>query len=93
MAGLALRLGVDELFSEAFVVGLLGRLLDFNLFPVVADFVDDPLDRLAQLKLVESLYALGLDGDTAPLSVTAPSGCFFKGAAAVTEFARPKVCR
>jgi len=60
-----LALCVQELVAEFVVVGLCGRLLNDNLFPVVADFVDDPFDILAELELVERANALGGYGDTA----------------------------
>lgn len=63
LAVLALR--VEQLLAENIKVGFLGRLLDDNLFPVVADLVDDPLDVLAELELVERADALGCYGDTA----------------------------
>jgi hypothetical protein len=59
-----LALGVEQLLAEDVEVGLLGCLLDNDLFPVVADLVDDPLDVLAKLELVEGADALGCDGDT-----------------------------
>jgi hypothetical protein len=66
LAVLALR--VEQLLAEHVEVGLLGRLLDDNLLPVVADLVDDPLDVLAELELVEGADALGSDGDTVCVS-------------------------
>lgn len=84
LAVLALR--VEQLLAEGVKVGFLGRLLDDNLFPVVADLVDDPLDVLAELELVERADALGRDGDTAGVStcVAASAGvcagrCMWRG--------------
>ena len=71
LAAAVLALGVEQLLTEDVKVGLLGSLLDDNLFPVVADLVDDPLDILAELELVEGADALGGDGDTAWLLVCA----------------------
>jgi hypothetical protein len=50
---------VEKLLTEGIEVGFLGGLFDDNLFPVVADLVDDPLDILAELQLVECADALG----------------------------------
>jgi hypothetical protein len=57
-------LGVEELLAENVKVSLLGSLLNDNLFPVVADLVDDPFDILSELQLVECADALGRYGDT-----------------------------
>jgi hypothetical protein len=65
LATAVLALGVEQLLAEDVKVGLLGSLLDDNLFPVVADLVDNPFDVLAELELVEGADALGRDGDTA----------------------------
>jgi len=72
-----LALGVEQLLAEDVKVGLLGSLLDDNLFPVVADLVDNPFDVLAKLELVEGADALGRDGDTASwlVRVGAIEGC------------------
>jgi hypothetical protein len=59
-----LALCAQQLLAEHVKVGFLGRLLDDNLLPVVADLVDDPFDVLAELQLVEGADALGRDGDT-----------------------------
>lgn len=59
LAAAVLALGVEQLLAEHVKVCLLGRLLDNNLFPVVADLVDYPLDVLAELELVEGADALG----------------------------------
>lgn len=56
-----LALCVQKLLAEGIEVGLLGSLLNDNLFPVVADLVDNPLDVLAELELVEGADALGCD--------------------------------
>jgi hypothetical protein len=56
LAVLALR--VEELLAEGIEVCFLGRLLNDNLFPVVADLVDNPFDVLAELELVEGADAL-----------------------------------
>jgi hypothetical protein len=66
-----LALGVEQLLAEGVKVCFLGRLLNDNLFPVVADLVDDPLDILAELQLVECADALGRYGDTAVILVGA----------------------
>jgi hypothetical protein len=50
---------VEKLLTEGIEVGFLGGLFNDNLFPVVADLVDDPLDILAELQLVECADALG----------------------------------
>lgn len=47
LALLVLALGVDELLAEGGPVVLLGCLLNYNLFPVVANLVDDVLGVLA----------------------------------------------
>lgn len=71
-----LAFGVEQLLAEDVKVGLLGSLLDDNLFPVVADLVDNPFDVLAKLELVEGADALGRDGDTASWLVRAEAmGC------------------
>ena len=59
-----LALSVEQLLAEGVKVCFLRGLLNDNLFPVVADFVDDPLDILAELQLVECADALGRYGDT-----------------------------
>jgi len=59
-----LALGVEELLAEDRPVSLLGCLLNNNLFPVVANLVDNPLGVLAELELVEGADALGCDGNT-----------------------------
>jgi hypothetical protein len=59
-----LALCVQELLTESVEVGFLRGLLDDNLFPVIADLVDDPFNVLAELELVEGADALGSDGDT-----------------------------
>lgn len=64
LAPLVLALGVDELLAEGRPVVYVGRLLDDDLFPVVADLVDDVLGVLAQLELVEGADALRRDGNT-----------------------------
>lgn len=64
LAAAVLALRVEQLLAEDVEVGLLGSLLNDNLFPVVADLVDDPFDILAKLQLVESLDALRRNGDT-----------------------------
>jgi len=64
LATAVLALGVEELLAEDVKVCLLGRLFDDNLFPVITDLVDYPLDVFAELKLVEGADALGRDGDT-----------------------------
>jgi hypothetical protein len=58
-------LGIEQLLAEDVEVGFLGCFLDNNLFPVVADLVDNPLDVLAKLQLVEGVDALGRYGDPA----------------------------
>lgn len=47
LAPLILGLGVEQLLAEDAVVRVLGRLFDNDLFPVVADLVDDPFGVLA----------------------------------------------
>ena len=64
-AGLIFALGVEQLFAEFAVVGVGGSLLDDDFFPVVADFVDDPLRALAEFEVVEGLDAFGVYGDSA----------------------------
>jgi hypothetical protein len=59
-----LALGVEQLLAEHVEVGLVGCLLHHNLFPVVADLVDYPLDVFAELQLVELADAVGIYGDT-----------------------------
>jgi len=61
---------VQELLAEDLEVGLLGALLNDNLFPVVADLVDDPLDVLSELELVEGADALRADGNTGVVLVS-----------------------
>ena len=61
--------GVEQLLAEDVKVGLLGSLLDDNLFPVVADLVDNPFDVLAKLELVEGADALRRNRHTAVLLV------------------------
>jgi len=52
-----------QLLTESAVVGI-GRLFfNDNLFPVVADLVDDPFQMFSKLKLVEDGDALGSDGN------------------------------
>lgn len=58
LAFLILGLGVQQLLAEDAVVRVLGRLFDDNLFPVVADLVDDPFGVFAQFELVEGRDAL-----------------------------------
>jgi hypothetical protein len=55
---------VEELLAEGVEVCFLGRLLNDNLFPVVADLVDNPFDVLAELELVEGADALRRDRHT-----------------------------
>ena len=74
LATAVLALGVEELLAEDVKVCLLGRLFDDNLFPVITDLVDYPLDVFAELKLVEGADALGRDGDTADLVSTCGTG-------------------
>jgi len=64
LAASVLALCVQELVTESVVVGVCGGLLNDNLFPVIADLVDDPFDILAELELVERADALGGYGDT-----------------------------
>jgi hypothetical protein len=64
LAPAVLALCVQELLTEGVEVGFLRGLLDDNLFPVIADLVDDPLDILAELELVEGADALRCYGDT-----------------------------
>lgn len=71
LAAAVLALGAEQLLAEHVKVGLLGSLFDDNLFPVVADLVDYPLDVLAKLELVEGADALGRDRDTVDLLVWA----------------------
>jgi hypothetical protein len=73
-----LALCVEQLLAEHVEVGLLGRLLDDNLLPVVADLVDDPLDVLAELELVERADALGRDGDTVCVSACMEADAFWE---------------
>jgi hypothetical protein len=73
LAAAVLALGVEQLLTEHVKVGLLGSLLDDNLFPVVADLVDNPFDVLAELELIEGADALGGNGDTVWLLVCAAS--------------------
>lgn len=80
-----LALCVQELVAECVVVGVFGRLLNDNLFPVVADLVDDPFDVLAELELVERADALGGYGDTAMRWLAAKS---FSGGAVRAECER-----
>lgn len=61
-AGLVLALGRQQLLAEFAVVRVRGRLFHHDLFPVVADFVDDPFRAFAQLQLVEGLDAFGRNG-------------------------------
>lgn len=68
LAAAVLALRVEQLLAEGVEVCFLGGLLDDNLFPVVADLVDYPLDVFAELQLVEGLDALGRDGDTGCVS-------------------------
>jgi hypothetical protein len=55
---------VQELLAEDLEVGLLRALLNDNLFPVIADLINDPFDVFAELELVEGADALGVYGDT-----------------------------
>jgi hypothetical protein len=55
---------VEKLLAEGIEVGFLGGLLNDNLFPVVADLVDNPFDIFAELQLVECADALGRYRDT-----------------------------
>jgi len=65
LASTVLALGADQLLTKDGPV-ILGRgLLDDDLFPVIANLVDDPLCALAQLEIVEGGDALGRDRDTA----------------------------
>jgi hypothetical protein len=64
LAPLILALCVQELLTENVEVSFLRGLLDDNLFPVIANLEDDPLDVLAELEFVEGADALGIDGDT-----------------------------
>jgi hypothetical protein len=64
-----LALGIEQLFTEPSPVALGARLLNDNLFPVIADLVDDVFERLAQLEVIEGGDALGGYGDAAPRSV------------------------
>jgi hypothetical protein len=63
-AGLVLALGAQQLLAEFAVVGVGGGLFDDDLFPVVADFVDDPFGAFAEFQLVEGLDAFGGYGDS-----------------------------
>ena len=74
LAAAVLALGVEQLLAEDVKVCLLRCLLDNDLFPVVADLVDYPLDVLAELELIEGANALGRDGDTAGLVSTRGTG-------------------
>jgi hypothetical protein len=65
-----LGFGVDQLVAERAPVALVGLLFDDNLFPVVADLVDDVFDVLAQLELVEGRDAVRVYGDTRNLVST-----------------------
>lgn len=58
-----LGLGREQLLAEGSVVVVSRLLLDDNLGPVVANPVDDPLERLAQLQVVEDGDAFGCDGN------------------------------
>jgi hypothetical protein len=69
-----LALGVEELLAEDRPVSLLGRLLDNDLLPVVADLVDNPLGVLAELELVEGADALGCDGNTGRVALAGDHG-------------------
>jgi hypothetical protein len=69
LAVLALR--VEKLLAEGVEVCLLGRLFNDNLFPVVANLVDNPFDVLAELELVEGADALGCYGHTVVVLVGA----------------------
>jgi hypothetical protein len=64
LAPAVLALGVEQLFAEHVEVGLVGRLLHHDLFPVVADLVDYPFNVFAELELVELADAVRVYGDT-----------------------------
>jgi hypothetical protein len=55
---------VEQLLTESVKVCLLGGLLNDNLFPIIADLVDNPFDVFAKLQLVEGADALGRYGNT-----------------------------
>lgn len=75
LAAAVLALRVEQLVAEGVVVRVRRRLLDDDFLPVVADLVNDPLQRLAELEVVEGADALGRDGDTARVvSVGASEG-------------------
>jgi citrate lyase beta subunit len=65
LAASVLALCIQELVAECVVVRVFGCLLNDDLFPVVANLVDDPFDILAELELVERANALGGYRDTA----------------------------
>ena len=64
LATAVLALCVEKLFAEDIVVWISRGLLDDNLLPVVADLVDDPLERLAQLQVIEGGDAVGRNSNT-----------------------------
>ena len=64
LALLVFGLCIEQFLAEGAVVWVLRRLFDHNLFPVVADLVDDPLGVFAELKFVEGRNAFRRDGDT-----------------------------
>jgi hypothetical protein len=55
---LVLALSVQELLPEDAVVGVRRGLLNDDLFPVIADLVNDPFGALSKLQLVEGLDTL-----------------------------------
>ena len=61
---LVLALRVEQLLTERRPVVGLGRVLDDDLFPVVADLEDDVFGVLAKLQLVEGCDALRRNGYT-----------------------------
>ncbi len=63
-AGLVLALGAQQLLAEFAVVGIGGCFFNDDLFPVVADLVDDPFGALAEFQVVEGLDAFGCYGDS-----------------------------
>ena len=73
-AGLVLALGVEELLAEFAVVRVGAGFFHDDLFPVVADFVDDPFGAFAEFQLVEGLDAFGGDGDSAHMLLVGVGG-------------------
>jgi len=59
-----LALRIQQLFAEYGPVAFCACLLNDNLFPVVADLVDDPFRGLAELEVVEGSDGFRGDGDS-----------------------------